>query len=77
MTDRIGIWQENKAQINSLRVHNSKASFDINETGDLNDEEFHRMQGIMFPTEDQDDAGSNITDGSIPPSGRGGRRLQD
>ena len=40
MADRIGIWQQNKAKVDSLRVHSSMATFELNETGDITDEEF-------------------------------------
>ena len=47
--------------VEQLRAHDSMATFEINETGDLTDEEFHRMQGLVMPYEvelNQDDAGS-------------------
>ena len=83
MADRIGIWQQNKAKVDRLRVHSSMATFELNESADFTDEEFKMQQGFMPPEGDEfdnqgsGDSGSNIPGGLLPPTGFRGRHLQD
>ena len=48
------------------------ATFDINVTGDLTDEEFHEMQGLNLPDEVDDDS-SAIPGDLLPPLGLEGK----
>ena len=57
LADRIGIYLENKAVVEGLQANASDATFGLNETGDLTDEEFLLMQGVKLPTDSDDLAG--------------------
>ena len=59
LADRIGIYLENKAVVEGLQANASDATFGLNETGDLTDEEFLLMQGVKLPTDSDDLAGQS------------------
>ena len=70
LADRIGIYLENKSIVQGLQGHDSDASFGLNETADLTDEEFLEMQGIQLPTDEEDLDGQ--TDHWTPGTGGSG-----
>ena len=75
MNDRMQVWLENKKIVDGLNAANADTgvTFGMNETGDMTDEEFAKMQGLSVPPQDES-SNSNDSNGN----GRlGGRRLQN
>ena len=55
MNDRMQVWLENKKIVDGLNAANAGTgvTFGMNETSDMTDEEFAKMQGLGEPPEDE------------------------
>ena len=75
MDDRMQVWLENKKTVDDLNEANAGTgvTFGMNETGDLTEEEFKKMQGLVGDPPQSSD--SNDGSGGFGGLG-GGRRLQ-
>ena len=65
MNDRMQIWLENKKVVDGLNAENAGTgvTFGMNETGDMTDEEFAKMQGLTEPPEKDESSDSNSNGG--------------
>ena len=72
MNNRMQVWLENKKIVDGLNAANAGTgvTFGMNETGDMTDEEFAKMQGLGVPP--QDESSNSSESGDL-----GGRRLQN
>ena len=82
MQFRIKVWSQNNVTVKKLNFENSSkgVTFAMNETGDLTESEFRKMQGLVVPDDDKIDHGkSRMLAGANSKDGNGindrGRRL--
>ena len=66
MNDRMQVWLENKRIVDGLNAANAGTgvTFGMNETGDMTEEEFAKMQGLGEPPE-KDESSNNNDNGGL------------